>query len=95
MKKKESKIPLLTGLVKNVRLYLRLFTDASTPWYVKALGPAALIYALFPADIIPDWLLGVGIVDDLAVVGLLVGLALKLLGKNTSDFDLSKEDDKS
>ena len=42
---------------------------------------------LFPADLIPDWLLGIGIIDDFAVVSLLVGLAVRLLNKEIGKMD--------
>ena len=85
MKSGEPKPTLLNKILKTGRLYLKLFTHPSTPWYVKALVLAAFLYALFPADLIPDWLLGLGIIDDLTVVTLLVGVALKILDKKKID----------
>ena len=87
MKENGSKTSFIQSWLKTGRLYLRLFTHKDTPWYVKALLLGALLYAIFPADIIPDWLLGLGILDDLTVVSLLVGLALKLLDKNAPGRD--------
>ena len=85
MKSGEPKPTVLNRIVTTGRLYLKLFTHPSTPWYAKALVLAAFFYALFPADLIPDWLLGLGIIDDLTVVTLLVGLALKILDKKKID----------
>ena len=58
--------------------YFRLLVRRDTPWKVRLLLVAALIYLVWPYDLLPDWVLGLGIVDDLAVVSLLVWLALKL-----------------
>ena len=73
---------MLTSLLKNGQMYLKLFTHRDTPWYVKAILVVALVYLVLPADLIPDWLFGLGIIDDLAVVSLLVGAALKLINKH-------------
>ena len=42
--------------------------DRKTPVKVKALLAAALAYFILPIDVIPDWLVGIGFTDDLAVV---------------------------
>ena len=85
MKPAGTKATGFAALLKNIRMYFRLFIHRDTPWYVKAILLAALFYLILPADLIPDWLLGVGILDDLTLVSLMVGLALKLLGRNSND----------
>jgi len=62
--------------------YARLFLHPDTPWYVKAILAAACLYLISPVDLIPDWIAGLGIMDDIAVVPLLVTLASWLLKKN-------------
>ena len=62
--------------------YVRLFFHPDTPRYIKAILVAAGIYLISPVDLIPDWIGGLGIVDDIAVVPLLVSVALGLLKKN-------------
>jgi len=42
--------------------------DSKTPLKVKALLGAALAYFIMPVDLIPDWIVGIGFTDDLAVV---------------------------
>ena len=42
--------------------------DSKTPLKVKALIGAALAYFIMPFDLIPDWIVGIGFTDDLAVV---------------------------
>jgi len=42
--------------------------DSKTPLKVKALIGAALAYFIMPFDLIPDWIVGLGFTDDLAVV---------------------------
>lgn len=48
---------------------------------------AAVLYLLFPADLIPDWLLGLGIIDDFAIVSLLTGVAVKLMNREINRTD--------
>jgi uncharacterized membrane protein YkvA (DUF1232 family) len=43
-------------------------SDATTPLKVKATLFAALAYFILPFDIIPDFILGLGFTDDLAVL---------------------------
>jgi uncharacterized membrane protein YkvA (DUF1232 family) len=57
---------------------LSLFQGLCAAWWrgeYRAIAPqallavvAALVYFLVPLDMVPDWLLGVGLLDDLAVL---------------------------
>jgi uncharacterized membrane protein YkvA (DUF1232 family) len=60
--------------VRQVRLAWRLFWDKRVPWLAKLIPPAAFAYIVFPVDIISDPLIGLGQLDDLAV--LLLGVKL-------------------
>ena len=53
--------------------------DARTPWTAKAVAALALLYLLSPIDPIPDFIPVVGLLDELVVLPLLVGLASRLL----------------
>lgn len=53
-----------------LRLYGRLMADSRTPLWAKALTVAGLAYVVSPLDLVPDWLIGLGWLDDAAVVGL-------------------------
>ncbi len=43
-------------------------TDRATPGHVKALLLAAIAYFVVPADMIPDFIAGIGFVDDASVL---------------------------
>jgi uncharacterized membrane protein YkvA (DUF1232 family) len=60
------------GLVQDLRLAWRLLQDSRVPWLVKAVPVAAMAYIVSPIDFAPDFLLGLGQLDDLAI--LLLGL---------------------
>lgn len=67
-------ISALKDLFRQVQLAWRLFVDPRVPWITKIIPPAALIYILSPIDILPDLSLGLGQLDDLAI--LLLGIKL-------------------
>ena len=67
-------IAWLQDVVRQVRLSWRLFWDQRVPLWTKLIPPVALAYILFPIDIIPDVALGLGQLDDAAV--LLIGFKL-------------------
>ena len=48
--------------------------DPATPLRAKAILLAALAYFILPFDVIPDFILGIGFTDDMAVLFAAVGL---------------------
>ncbi len=65
-------------LVRQLRLAWRLFKDRRVPWGLKLIPPAALIYILSPVDILPDLGLGLGQLDDVAIILLSIKLFIEL-----------------
>jgi uncharacterized membrane protein YkvA (DUF1232 family) len=65
---------ILAEIVKNIRLIWRLLNDRRISPWPKMIIPATLLYLLFPVDIIPDIVPGLGQLDDIAVI--LLGLKL-------------------
>lgn len=64
---------------------LHLLFRRGTKWQARAVIIVALVYLFLPFDIIPDWILGLGIVDDIVMVTMLFGLAHRLAEGTTSD----------
>ncbi len=58
-----------------VRHAVAVFLDHQTPLYVKLLLGAGLLYVVSPYDLIPEWIPVLGVMDDLALVALLVAWA--------------------
>ena len=52
-----------------------VFLSPTTPWYVKIVLAAGVLYALSPYDLIPEWVPVLGVMDDLALVALLIAWA--------------------
>jgi uncharacterized membrane protein YkvA (DUF1232 family) len=85
MRKDESPVPVrpddtnvlvawVQDVIRQARLAWRLFFDERVPVWAKLIPPAALAYVVLPIDIIPDVALGLGQLDDIAV--LLIGVKL-------------------
>ncbi len=78
----ESKNSPSRGHVWNrIESWARLLFRRDTPWKVKAILGFAIVYLLSPFDLVPDWIMGFGFLDDLTVVSLLVAWALKIADK--------------
>ncbi len=50
------------------RLILRLMLDRRVPVWSKLIIPGGIIYMLSPFDIIPDFLIGLGWLDDILAI---------------------------
>ena len=57
----------VTGVIQRVVLAWRLFRDGRVPLLTKAIPTAGAAYAVSPLDLIPDWLIGPGHIDDVVV----------------------------
>lgn len=67
-------VGLLAETLKQGRLILRLLGDGRVPIWPKLIIPATIAYILWPIDLLVDPMLGLGQLDDVAV--LLIGLKL-------------------
>ncbi|MCX7682584.1 MAG: DUF1232 domain-containing protein [Anaerolineae bacterium] len=68
----------IRDVVRQVRLAWRLFWDRRVPLWTKIIPPAVLAYILSPVDFIPDPGLGLGQLDDVALVLLGIKLFIEL-----------------
>ena len=64
----------IRDVARQVRLAWRLFWDRRVPLWTKLIPPTVLGYILLPVDLVPDVALGLGQLDDVAV--LLIGAKL-------------------
>lgn len=75
------RIQLLWGLMRDERV---------SPW-LKRIGPMAIAaYVISPIDLIPDFLLGPGQVDDLGVIAIGMVLLLRLIVRFAPDAVVSE-----
>lgn len=68
------------SLMQRVQLVWGLLRDDRVSPWVKKLGPAAIVaYVISPIDVIPDFLIGPGQVDDLGIIAVGLLLLVRLL----------------
>lgn len=67
-------VGVLSEMVRQARLVLRLLKDARVPAWPKLIIPGVIVYILSPIDLLPDPILGLGQIDDVAV--LFIGLRM-------------------
>jgi len=64
-----------------IKVYKLLLSDIRTPALSKILLGLAIAYALFPVDIIPDFIPVIGHIDDMVIVPTLILCALTIIPK--------------
>jgi uncharacterized membrane protein YkvA (DUF1232 family) len=69
-------------LWRRVQNWGRLLFKKETPWRAKAIIAFAILYFLSPFDLIPDWIIGLGLLDDLTLVSILVAWAVRIAEKH-------------
>ena len=68
----------LRQIVRSLRLVWRLLKDSRIPLFPKLIPAAALAYVVSPIDLIPDFVLGLGQIDDIGIVILGIALFIEL-----------------
>ncbi len=61
-----------------IQSWASLLFRRDTPWKVKAILACAIIYLLSPFDLVPDWVMGFGLLDDITIVSFLVAWAIRI-----------------
>ncbi|MBI3740851.1 MAG: DUF1232 domain-containing protein, partial [Chloroflexi bacterium] len=72
----------LAQFVQTLRLVWRLLTDARVPALPKLIPLAAAIYIISPIDLLPDFILGLGQLDDLGIFFLSIALFIEFCPKD-------------
>jgi uncharacterized membrane protein YkvA (DUF1232 family) len=66
-------------MLDQARLAWRLYRDPRVNWLKNAVPMLALLYFIWPIDVLPDFLPGVGQLDDVGVVVACLLLMVKVL----------------
>jgi uncharacterized membrane protein YkvA (DUF1232 family) len=73
-------------VVQRVQLVWALLRDDRVAGWIKKVGPMAILaYVLSPIDLVPDFLIGPGQVDDLGVIAIGLIIVLRLLVRFAPD----------
>ena len=67
-------VGFLAETTRQARLILRLLRDRRVPIWPKLIVPGTIVYLLSPIDLLADPILGLGQIDDVAVI--LIGMKL-------------------
>ena len=73
---------IIYRLKRYARVYWLLLKDPRTPKISKIMVLAALIYLIWPFDLIPDVIPFAGLVDEIIIIPLLFYIATKFIPKN-------------
>ena len=63
-----TRLGLVRTLMSEARLAVRLLREPAVPGLLKLVPAAAAAYLIWPLDIVPDLLPGIGQLDDLGVI---------------------------
>src|SRR5262245_17804020 len=55
-------------MIEQVRLTWALLLDSRVPWVLKLIPIGAFAYVLSPIDLIPDFIIGLGQLDDIGII---------------------------
>ncbi len=79
--------------MKSVKLIIQAIKERNLPLPVAVMLAAAAGYVVFPIDIIPDAAFPVGVVDDLLILGVMIGVGGRILtDKKLTDQNRAKSD---
>lgn len=63
-------------MLKRIKLTIQYLRDKEVSFFKKLLIIGSFLYLIFPVDIVPDFVIGLGIVDDITVLSF-IWFALK------------------
>lgn len=72
-------------LKRDLSVYQMALRDPRTPRLAKILLGFAVTYALFPVDLIPDFLPVIGHIDDALIIPMVIRLALRMIPDEVID----------
>ena len=70
------------GLRVETYALLLAYKDPRVPWYAKIFAACVVGYAFSPVDLIPEFIPVLGYLDDLLLVPLGIGLAIRMIPEN-------------
>lgn len=75
---KPGNVTWIRGIIQQFKLIWRLMRDRRVPVWLKAVPFLSVAYLLVPADVVPDLFVGLGQLDDLAVIAFGMRLFVEL-----------------
>lgn len=81
---------IIYRIKRYVKVYWLLLKDPRTPKISKIMVLAAIIYLVWPFDLIPDLIPFAGLVDELIIIPLLFYVATKFIPKSVVEDNMRK-----
>jgi uncharacterized membrane protein YkvA (DUF1232 family) len=75
------RLGVLLALRRTVPLAWRLLRDGRVPFSSKLIVPGGLLYTIFPLDLMPDFIPGLGQLDDITVIVLTLTMFVRAAPK--------------
>ncbi len=72
-------------MLRTLHRYWKMANDPRTPKIVKYLVYGALVYTISPIDLLPDFVPGLGLLDEAAILPTVIGLAMILIPKEVKE----------
>lgn len=69
---------MFTRILSFIRAYPKLVSDPAVPAKAKYLPLLALVYVIVPIDLIPDFFLLLGQIDDIGIILILLTMAMRI-----------------
>lgn len=66
--------------MKNIKYFFEYVKDKKVPFFKKGLILVSLLYFILPTDIVPDFIIGLGWLDDAAVAAFIWNLVRSEIG---------------
>jgi uncharacterized membrane protein YkvA (DUF1232 family) len=73
------------GIARTLIRYWQMAHDPRTPKAVRYMIYAGLAYSLSPIDLLPDWIPGVGLLDDAAVLPGIIALSMMMIPQQVKE----------
>ena len=67
------------SLMRDARLFIRMLADPRSPVVARVIALFAMLYVIFPFDLIPDYVPIYGLVDDIIVVAIAIVAIWRLI----------------
>ncbi len=80
-----SRSTLRESIKSDASLLFNALIDKKTPLFPRVLIIVLILYVISPIDILPDWILLLGIADDVVVIALFTKWIKSLLPKKLKD----------
>ncbi len=84
---------MFTRILSFIRAYPKLIADPQVPAKAKYLPLLAILYLIVPIDLIPDFFLILGQLDDIGIILILLNMAMRIFEQTPAQREKQKYGD--